>query len=126
MHVQVPIARRHTHEEARRFARVVATALTRAHPKLVTVEADRTRRRGVYVDVKMNGHGQQVVSGYSVRPLPRAPVATPLRWEELRAGLVPADFSLAQVLERVARDGDLHAPLLHGSQRLDRALARLR
>ncbi len=72
LHVLVPIARRHTHEEARRFGRVVASAVARAEPGLMTTETRVDRREGVYVDVKMNGHGQQIVAGYSVRPLPGA------------------------------------------------------
>jgi bifunctional non-homologous end joining protein LigD len=125
LHVLVPIARRHTHEQARRFAGVVARAVARSAPDLVTTEARPDRRRGVYVDVKMNGHGQQVVCGYSVRPLPGAPVATPLRWEELEDDLDPADFTLLTVPARVASLGDLHEPLLHGRQRLDRAVERV-
>jgi bifunctional non-homologous end joining protein LigD len=121
LHVLVPIARRHTHEEARRFAGVVARAVARSAPDLVTVEPRPERRRGVYVDVKMNGHGQQVVAGYSVRPLPGAPVATALRWGDLREGLDPAAFNVRTVPPRVARLGDVHEPLLHGRQRLDRA-----
>jgi bifunctional non-homologous end joining protein LigD len=126
LHVLVPIARRHTHEEARRFATVAASALARAEPTLVTLEPRPERRRGVYIDVKMNGHGMQIVCGYSVRPLPGAPVATPLGWEELRDDLRPAAFNLQTVPPRVASLGDLHEPLLHGRQRLDRALARFR
>jgi bifunctional non-homologous end joining protein LigD len=118
LHVLVPIARRHSYDDVRRFARVVASAVARAEPELVTLAAQPARRRGVYVDVKMNGHGQQVVAGYSVRPLPGAPVATPLRWEELDERLEPAAFTPATVAERVARLGDLHEPLLHGRQRL--------
>jgi bifunctional non-homologous end joining protein LigD len=118
LHVLVPLARRHTHEESRRFAHAVAAALARARPELVTVEVSTAKRRGVYVDAKMNGHGQQVVAPYSVRPLPGAPVATPLDWRELREDLDPAQFTPAVVLDRVARDGDLHEPLLHGRQRL--------
>jgi DNA primase len=30
-------------------------------------------------DAKMNGHGQQIVAPYYLRPLPEAAVATPLR-----------------------------------------------
>lgn len=125
MHVLVPVARRHTHEQTREFASIVARALARAHPELVTVEARKDRRRGVYVDVKMNGHGQQVVSSYSVRPLPGAAVATPLRWSEVDESLDPAAFTMAAVRDRIARYGDLAAPLLGGTQRLDRALAAL-
>jgi bifunctional non-homologous end joining protein LigD len=118
LHVLVPIARRHTYDEVRRFARVIASAVARAQPGLVTLAAQSAGRRGVYVDVKMNGHGQQVVAGYSVRPLPGAPVATPLAWDELNEGLDPAAFTPAVVAGRVARLGDLHEPLLHGRQRL--------
>ncbi|MDQ3823618.1 MAG: hypothetical protein M3321_10315, partial [Actinomycetota bacterium] len=80
LHVQVPLERRHTHAEAREFCDVVAGALVRTSRGLVTTERSLARRRGVFVDTKMNGHGQQVVSPYSVRPVPGAPVATPLRW----------------------------------------------
>jgi len=126
LHVQVPIARRHTHEEARSFADTIAGALARTAPKLVTTERRLDRRCGVFVDTKMNGHGQQVVCVYSVRPRPGAPVATPLRWEELEPGLDPLRLTMAEALRRVERYGDLFEPLLRGRQRLDRALASLR
>ena len=125
MHVRVPIARRSTHEEARGFAGVVAGALARSHRGLVTVERNRSRRIGVFVDTKMNGHGQQVVAPYSVRPGPRARVATPLDWDEVDERLEPDVLTLDEVLERVERRGDLALPLLAGTQRLDSALRRL-
>ena len=119
LHVRVPIARRYSHAEARRFANVVGGALARASEGLVTVERRREHRRGVYLDTKMNGHGQQIVAPYSVRPLPGAPVATPLRWDELDLRLDPAAFTPDAVRARIERDGDLLAPLLRGRQRLD-------
>ncbi|MDQ3865848.1 MAG: hypothetical protein M3304_03335, partial [Actinomycetota bacterium] len=97
LHVRVPIARRHTHEEARLFAEVVAGALVRATPGLVTTERSLARRRGVFLDTKMNGHGQQVVAPYSLRPRPAAPVAAPLRWDEVGPALDPASFTPATV-----------------------------
>jgi DNA primase len=75
------------------------------------------------IDTKMIGHGQQVVAGYSVRPLPGAPVATPLRWDELDDRLDPRDHNLLTVPPRVAQLGDLHEGLLHGRQLLRPALA---
>ncbi len=125
LHVQVPIERRHTHAEAREFCQVVAGALVRSTRGFVTTERSLARRRGVFVDTKMNGHGQQIVAVYSVRPLPGAPVATPLRWEELTEDLDPSELTMERVLERVERDGDLQAPLRRGRQRLGRALAQL-
>ena len=126
LHVQVPLARRHDHAETRAFAEVVARALVRAPGGLVTTERALARRRGVFVDTKMNGHGQQVVPAYSLRPRPGAPVATPLRWSELEERFDPRELTMDVALERVRRDGDLHAPLLTGRQRLERALASLR
>jgi len=125
LHVQVPITRRHTHAEAREFCEVVAGALVRSTDGLVTTERSLARRRGVFVDTKMNGHGQQVVSVYSVRPLPGAPVATPLRWEELGADLEPRELTMERALERVQRHGDLHRRVFAGRQHLGRALAAL-
>ena len=126
LHVVVPLARRHSHAEARAFADVVGGALVRASGGLVTLERRKEQRPvGVFVDTKMNGHGQQIAAVYSVRPHHGAPVATPLRWDELTEELDPARFTMDVVAERVARLGDLAEPLLRGGQRLHRALARV-
>ena len=118
LHVHVPIERRHTHEDAREFARMVAGALVRSSRGLVTGERSRSRRHGVFVDTKMNGHGQQVVSAYSLRPLPNAPVATPIQWKEVDERLDPASFTPQAVLERVEEIGDLSAAVPFARQRL--------
>jgi bifunctional non-homologous end joining protein LigD len=124
LHVQVPIARRHTHAEARRFAEVVGGAVVRRN-RLVTTKRSLERRRGILIDTAMNGHGQQIVAPYSLRPRPEAAVATPLGWDEVDERLDPAELTMARVLERVARHGDLFEPLLHGRQLLKPALGRL-
>ena len=123
MHVRVPIARRHDHAVAREFAEVVAGALVRAQPGLATTERSLVRRRGVFVDTKMNGHGQQLVAPYSVRP--GGLVAAPVAWDEVDERMEPGDFPMERVAERAAREGDLLAPLLRGRQRLDRAARRI-
>jgi bifunctional non-homologous end joining protein LigD len=45
----------------------------------------------------MIGHGQPLVAAYSVRPLPGAPVATPLRWDEVTHALDPQAYDLRTV-----------------------------
>jgi bifunctional non-homologous end joining protein LigD len=108
MHVRVPIARRYGYDDVRAFARVFASTL-------VKLGFD-----DVKLDVKMNGHGQQVVAPYSIRPLPTAAVATPLAWDEVVSSLAPAAFTPSVVLDRVAEHGDAAERLLHGGQTLPR------
>ena len=126
IHILVPIARRHSYADAREFAAIVAGALARAHPGLVTTEWARQKRRGVLVDANQNGPGKTNASVYSVRPRAGAPVSTPLRWEEVVPGLDPAAFTMDAVLDRVARHGDLFAGVLEGKQSLTKALRALR
>ena len=82
-------------------------------------------RVGVFIDAKMNGHGQQIVSVYSLRPLAAAAVAAPVTWEELRQGLDPSDLTMEAVIDRARTLGDLHSQVLTGSQFLGRALSGL-
>jgi bifunctional non-homologous end joining protein LigD len=126
IHVLVPIARRHTHADAREFASIVAGALARAHPELVTTEWARKKRMGVLVDANQNRAGATNAAVYSVRPRAGAPVSTPLRWDEVVPGLDLASFTMDVVRDRVARDGDLFAPVLEGGQSLTQALKSLR
>jgi bifunctional non-homologous end joining protein LigD len=126
IHVLVPINRRHTWPEVREFAGIIAGALARAHPGLVTTEWTRAKRQGVLVDANQNGPGKTTASVYSVRPRSGAPVSTPLHWDEVRSGLDPLAFTMDAVLERVATHGDLFSAVLEGGQSLGAALRALR
>lgn len=126
MHIMVPLVAGIAYEPVRLFARVVSEGLVRARPDLVTTVvkvADRGPR--VYLDANQNGRGRSIAALYSVRPRPGAPVATPLRWDEVRPGLDPRRFTMAEIARRVERDGDLAEPLLSDLQDLAGAVARL-
>jgi bifunctional non-homologous end joining protein LigD len=125
IHVLVPIERRATYDDTRSFAEIVAGAIARTHPKLATTEWSKAKRRGVLIDANQNGEGKTVASVYSVRPRPGAPVSTPLAWDEVNERLDPAVFTMDAVLERVARLGDLYAPVLTTRQSLAQALKRV-
>ena len=118
IHILVPIARRYSFDESRGFVEDVGRLSRERAPKLVTVEAVKDRRRGVYVDYLQNVRGKTTAGPYSVRPLRRAPVSAPLAWEELGAVGRPDAFTIATLPERLARVGDLLAPSLVLEQRL--------
>ena len=125
IHVVVPIERRSTYDDTRRFAEIVAAAIARTHPGLATTEWTKAKRRGVLIDANQNGQGKTIASAYSVRPQPGAPVSTPLRWDELTASLEPGAFTMEVVLDRVAEYGDLFEGVLTTKQSLAPALRAL-
>ena len=59
-----------------------------------------------------------------VRPRPRAPVSTPVSWNEIEQGCEIEDFRLDNVRGRLDKLGDLWKPLLQsrGRVRLERYL----
>ena len=125
IHVLVPIERRYTYDDTRRFAEIVAAAIARTHPRLATTEWAKRKRRGVLIDANQNGEGKTISSAYSVRPRPGAPVSTPVRWDEVNESLDPTAFTMDVVLERVRRHGDLFAAVLKTRQSLRAALKAL-
>jgi bifunctional non-homologous end joining protein LigD len=125
MHVLVPISRRHTYEDTRGFAEIVAGALAATHRGLVTTEWSKSKRRGVLIDANQNGEGKTIASVYSVRPKEGAPVSTPLRWQEVDESLEPGAFTMDVVRRRVEEDGDLYEGVLRVKQSLGAALRAL-
>jgi bifunctional non-homologous end joining protein LigD len=126
MHVLVPIERRHTYDDTRQFAEIVAGAIARAHRGLATTEWSKSKRRGVLIDANQNGEGKTIASAYSVRPKPGAPVSTPLRWDEVNEKLNPSIYTMEVVLRRVEQHGDLFEGVHTTKQRLNDALKSLR
>ncbi|HSS81942.1 MAG TPA: DNA ligase D [Gaiellaceae bacterium] len=126
IHVLVPITRRHTYEDTRQFAEIVAGALASTHRGLVTTEWTKSKRKGVLIDANQNGEGKTIASVYSVRPKEGAPVSTPLRWDEVDESLDPGAFTMDVVRDRVAKHGDLYEGVLKTKQSLSAALNKLR
>ena len=114
IHVYIPIRRGPTQKEVWEFAKRFALALATQAPALITAEyrvAKRPEGR-VLVDYNQNAWGRTLASIYSIRPRPRAPVSTPITWEEVESGVAIDDFRIDNVPERVAAVGDLWKPLL--------------
>ena len=101
LHVFVPIRVGPTADEVLKFAEKVVARLASTHPKLLTTEHSiAARGKRVYLDPFRNGSVQTVVTPYSVRRKPHAPVSTPLDWTEVRRSLNPADFNLGNFSDR--------------------------
>ena len=121
IHVHVPLDPVHDYARVRMFVQRVGHLLASANPENVTMDRHIPNRAGkVFIDSGQNRAGATIAAAYSVRPRPGAPVSTPLRWDELES-VDPARLTIATIWDRIARYGDLFAPVLLGGQRLDRA-----
>jgi bifunctional non-homologous end joining protein LigD len=126
LHVLVPLGARYTHEEARTFARLLATLGAQATPDIATLARPiRSREGKVYIDFGQNGHGRTIVAPYSVRPLPGAPASCPLQWKDVTARLDPARFTIKTLPPHIDKTGDPLAPVLTGAIDMAAAIQRI-
>jgi bifunctional non-homologous end joining protein LigD len=125
--VLIPLGGICTHEQARLLGELLAREIVTQLPDIATVARVVSQREGrVYVDYLQNGHGKLLVAPYCVRPLPGAPVSTPLRWSEVKKGLDIRKHTIRTVPRRVARmKQDPLAPVLTERPDLVAALAAL-
>ena len=88
--------------EAKEFARAVATAHAADDPGRLTTNMSRVRRQGgIFLDYLRNGRGATAIASYSTRARTGAPVAVPLRWDELNPRIESSDYSVAKVRRRL-------------------------
>ena len=108
IHVVAPLRRTAPHDVVRERTREIAEELAARHPDRLTTAWRKEKREGrILIDTARNTYAQTTVAPYAVRAKPGAPVATPLRWEELEDADLRADsFTLATVPARLERDGD--------------------
>jgi bifunctional non-homologous end joining protein LigD len=127
LHVVVPLDRQARFERVREFARAVANVLHGQHPELVTTEQRRQKRgNAVFVDYLRNAYGQTAVAPYSVRALDGAPVATPVRWDEVgSAALHPRKYTIGNLFRRLGQMRDPWSDIDQCAQSLDNAEANL-
>jgi bifunctional non-homologous end joining protein LigD len=125
MQVFVPLDGTHTHADAREFVDRVGRLVVRAYPEKATMAWPVADRAGkIFIDHQMNRQGANIASVYSLRPLPGAPVSTPLDWDELDDDIEPGDFRIDNVWDRFA-EGDRFAPVLTDRQSLIPAMEAL-
>jgi bifunctional non-homologous end joining protein LigD len=112
IHVFVPLQPGYTHEEVGDFACSLAEAVAAKVPG-ITVERSLSKRRGrLYLDCMQNAYGKTVVAPYSPRAADGAPVSAPLKWSEVTKKLDPLKFTIRTMPARLAKVGDLFAPVL--------------
>ncbi|HZR47618.1 MAG TPA: DNA ligase D [Candidatus Manganitrophaceae bacterium] len=118
LHIFVPIVRKYSYAQTRRFARAVAERLESEHPNQITTAWKKEKRgKKVLVDFNQNAQGKTLASIYSLRATPEATVSAPVTWEELPK-ISPVQFTLETMPARLKKEGDLWKEILKSAQTL--------
>ena len=118
LQVYVPLNSGVSYAQAKPAARAIAEVLEAESPERVVSRMATALRSGkVLIDWGQNTEHKSMVCAYSVRAKARPTVSTPVRWSEVEAAVDAGDralltFEMGDVLDRVARHGDLFADVL--------------
>jgi len=105
VHVFARIEPRWSFEQVRHAAIGFGRELEKRDDGVTTAWWKEERGERIFVDFNQNNRDRTIASAYSLRPLPGAPVSTPVTWAELPDVKDPAEFNIFTVPERIA-DGD--------------------
>lgn len=108
LHLLIPLEQRQHYERVKQVGDQLAAVITARFPKLLTMERSVAKRPSgrVYFDHVQIGKAKTIACPYSIRPYPKAPVSTPLLWEELTSNLQMTQFNIKNTLTRLEVAGD--------------------
>lgn len=111
LHLYAPLEKPVTSQGASVLAKRVAQQLESSMPKLVTATMTKSVRAGkVFLDWSQNSASKTTIAPYSLRGREHPTVAAPRSWDELDDPDL-RQLRFDEVLDRVAADGDLLAPM---------------
>lgn len=123
----VPLDRKQNFDTVREFAQDVSRVLAHRHPKRLTVEPRKNKRRGrLFLDTARNSYAQHAVAPYAVRAIEGAPIAMPLSWDEVDDSKLDAQrFNIKNIFQRLSQKSDPWKNLRRSARSLKTARRRL-
>ena len=102
LHLVAPLTPKLGWDEVKTFAKAIADALVAIRPDRYTANPLKKTRHGkIFVDYLRNQRGGSAIVNYSTRAKPGAPVACPLRWDELKGLKAAAPYSVKTLPARL-------------------------
>ncbi|WP_408896483.1 DNA polymerase domain-containing protein [Nocardioides sp. R1-1] len=102
VHVYVRIEPRWEFTDVRHAAIALGRELARRDDQVTTAWWKEERGERIFIDYNQNNRDRTIASAYSLRPLPGAPVSTPVTWSELAEVGDPRGLNLFTVPDRMA------------------------
>ncbi|MEG6521668.1 non-homologous end-joining DNA ligase [Desulfotomaculum sp. 1211_IL3151] len=125
IHIFIPLRPVFSFGQVTKAMGLIAKAVADTFSEKATIERTVAKRdpQKVYVDYLQNTRGKSMAWTYGLRPLPGAPVSTPVMWEEIeKFSFLPGDFNLHTIFKRLKYFGDLHRDLCQNPQDISRVL----
>lgn len=104
LHVVVPIKPTLDWDDAKAFSKAVAESMVADTPDLYIATMSKAKRAGkIFIDYLRNGRTATAICAYSTRARAGAPVAVPLRWDELKSDRREDHFNIRNVPARLRK-----------------------
>jgi bifunctional non-homologous end joining protein LigD len=94
IHLMAPLDQPLSHDEARQTARRLVSALTARFPDDYILSAQARRHGRIFLDYLRNGRGTTAIGTYSPRARKGFPIAAPVSWSRVEAGIKPDAFTI--------------------------------
>src|SRR6266542_4364350 len=108
IHIYLPLKPKHDYRKIAAVAEALAGEVAQRAPKIATIQRSLAKRQKqqVYVDAMQNARGKTIAASYSARAKPAATVSMPLTWKQIDKGVRISDFTIRNVPELIAKNGD--------------------
>lgn len=124
LHVVIPIRPQKDFDAVHSFAKRVVEYLADQHPEAFTTAMRKEKRNGkLFLDYMRNAYGQTSIPPYSVRALPKAPVATPLNWDELdNTELTSQSYHIKNIFKRLSHKDHVWSHFQQKAKEIDNSI----
>jgi bifunctional non-homologous end joining protein LigD len=94
IHIMAPLPKPIPHDEAHRYALRLVRRLAEEDPQHYMLSAQGNRRGRIFLDYLRNGRGTTAIGAYSPRAREGFPIAAPVTWSRIEAGIRPDAFTM--------------------------------
>src|SRR3954453_14471527 len=94
IHVMAPLPKPILPDEAHRYAHRLVRRLAEEEPEHYILSAQGNRRGRIFLDYLRNGRGTTAIGTYSPRVGEGFPIAAPVTWSRIEAGIRPDAFTM--------------------------------
>jgi bifunctional non-homologous end joining protein LigD len=107
IHVVTPIEVKYDFHKVFETAQEIAKPFVEKRNRDLTLHIKKDARKGrVLIDIYRIRSGQSIISPYSLRGNPTAPVSMPLTWEQVENVKDPKEFNIRTVIKHITEEGD--------------------